>query len=145
MVTNIAEMRKAKQQVSILSLMFEKLILGKSNTDAMKRAKAYVKSGADAILIHSKENNPKQIFRFAKEFNKYVFSKPLIVVPSTYSKVREEELKKNGIKIVIYANHLLRSSYPAMQNTLKEILHNQRSFDSEKKIISIKKIINLIK
>ena len=123
----------------------ESLILGKSNTDAMKRAKAYVKSGADAILIHSKENNPKQIFKFAKEFNKYIISKPLIVVPSTYSKVREEKLKKNGIKIVIYANHLLRSSYPAMQNTLKEILYNQRSFDSEKKIISIKKIINLIK
>lgn len=123
----------------------ESLILGKSNTDAVKRAKAYVKSGADAILIHSKENNPKQIFKFAKEFNKYAYSKPLIVVPSTYSRVKETELRKNGIKIVIYANHLLRSSYPAMQNTLKEILHNQRSFNSEKKIISIKKIINLIK
>ena len=72
----------------------ESLILGKSNTDAMKRAKAYVKSGADAILIHSKENNPKQIFKFAKEFNKYIISKPLIVVPSTYSKVRRGKIEK---------------------------------------------------
>ena len=122
----------------------ESLILGKSMKDALKRAEAYSQAGADAILIHSKKKNSKEIFLFAKKFIKSKFYKPLVAVPSTYSKTYEKDLIKNGFKVVIYANHLLRAAYPAMVNVAKKILHNQRSHDVEKKISSIKEVINLI-
>ena len=66
-------------------------------------------------------------------------------VPSTYSKVYEKDLIRNGFKLVIYANQLLRAAYPAMQFTARKILENSRTFEIEKKIIPIKEIINLIK
>ena len=122
----------------------ESLILGKSMKDALKRAEAYSQAGADAILIHSKKRNSKEIFLFARNFVKSKFYKPLVAVPSTYSKTYEKDLVKNGFKIVIYANHLLRAAYPAMVNAAKKILYNQRSYDVEKKISSIKEVINLI-
>ena len=122
----------------------ESLILGKSMRDALKRAEAYSQAGADAILIHSKQKNSKEIFLFAKKFCKSKYYKPLVAVPSTYSKTYEKDLIKNKFKIVIYANHLLRAAYPAMVEVAKKILTNQRSFDAEKKISSIKEVINLI-
>ena len=123
----------------------ESFILGKSLSDALKRAEAYSKAGADAILIHSKEKNPSQIFSFAKKFTKSKFFKPMVAVPSSYSKTYERDFIKNGFKIVIYANHLMRASYPAMLNAAKSILFNNRSFNIENKISPIKNIINLIK
>lgn len=123
----------------------ESFILGKNLGDALKRANAYSKAGADAILIHSKENNPTQIFKFAKEFSKSRYFKPMVAVPSSYSKTYEKDLIKNGFKIIIYANHLMRASYPAMVNAAKTILMNKRSFELEEKIIPIKEIINLVK
>lgn len=123
----------------------ESYILGKSLNDALKRAEAYSKAGADAILIHSKEDNPAQIFEFAKKFVKSKYFKPMVAVPSSYSKTYEKDLIKNGFKIIIYANHLMRASYPAMLNAAKSILINKRSFELEKKIIPIKEIINLVK
>ena len=115
--------------------------------DALKRAEAYSKAGADAILIHSKEKTPKEIFNFAKKFKKSNYFKPLVAVPSTYSQTSENQLIKHGFKIVIYANHLLRASYPAMLSAAKKILINKRSFEleKEKNFTSIKEIINLIK
>ena len=123
----------------------ESFILGKGIKDALKRAEMYSRSGADAILIHSKEKNPKEIFKFSKQFKKNKYSKPLIAVPSTYSAVKESDLIKNGFKIVIYANHLLRSAYPAMKISAEKILKNERTFELEKKISSIKEVISLIK
>jgi phosphoenolpyruvate phosphomutase len=123
----------------------ESLILGKSMKDALNRAEKYSAAGADAILIHSKEQTPKEIFRFAKLFNKSKFYKPMIAIPSTYSKTYEKELEKNGFKVVIYANHLLRASYKAMHEVAKKILVNQRAFEVEKNITSINDIISLIK
>jgi phosphoenolpyruvate mutase len=123
----------------------ESLILGKSIKDALNRAEKYSAAGADAILIHSKEKAPKEIFQFAKLFKKSKFYKPMIAVPSTYSKTYEKELIKHNFKIVIYANHLLRASYKAMQETAKKILINQRAFEVEKNITSINEIISLIK
>ena len=111
----------------------------------MKRAKAYSQAGADLILIHSKETTSKEIFSFAKFFKDSKYYKPLVSVPSTYSKTREKELVDNGFKIVIYANHMLRAAYPAMKNAAKSILKNQRSFELENKISSVKDVINLIK
>lgn len=119
--------------------------MGKSLNDALNRAINYVKAGADGILIHSKEKNPKQIFQFAKKFSKTKYFCPLAAVPSTYSKVREKELINKGFKIVIYANQMLRAAYPSMVNIGKAILKNERSFEVEKKITPIKEIINLIK
>ena len=123
----------------------ESFILGKGLNDALKRANIYSKAGADAILIHSKEKTPREIFTFAKSFKKSKFFKPLVSVPSTYSKVFEKDLIKNGFKLVIYANQLLRSSYPAMYNTAKTILSDSRAFEADKKITPIKEIISLIK
>ncbi len=123
----------------------ESLILGKSINDALYRAEKYSVAGADAILIHSKDKTPKQIFQFAKLFKKSKFYKPMIAVPSTYSKTYEKELIKHDFKVVIYANHLLRASYKAMYEAAKNILINQRAFEIEKNITPIKEIISLIK
>ena len=123
----------------------ESFILGKGLQDALKRAEIYSKAGADAILIHSKEKTPSQIFSFAKKFTKSKYYKPLVSVPSTYSKVYEKDLIKHGFKLVIYANQLLRAAYPAMQDTARTILKNSRALEADKKIIPIKEIISLIK
>ena len=123
----------------------ESFIVGKGLEDALHRAEIYSKAGADAILIHSKEKTPAEIFSFAKEFRKSKSFIPLVSVPSTYSKVYEKDLIKNGFKLVIYANQLLRAAYPAMQSAAQTILKNKRAFEADKKIIPIKEIINLIK
>tara|TARA_B100001996_G_scaffold126123_1_gene95614 strand:- start:115 stop:507 length:393 start_codon:yes stop_codon:yes gene_type:complete len=120
----------------------ESLILKKGMEDALKRATAYVNAGADGIMIHSKEADGKEINEFCKKFKKKV---PLIVVPTTYAHMNESELEKLGINVIIYANHLLRSAYPAMINTAKSILKNNRSKEaSDKYCMSIKDIISLI-
>ena len=123
----------------------ESFIVGKGLKDALNRAAIYSKAGADAILIHSKEKTPREIFSFAKEFKKSKYFIPLVSVPSTYSKVYEKDLIRNGFKLVIYANQLLRAAYPAMQNAARTILEKSRAFEIDKKIIPIKEIINLIK
>ena len=122
----------------------ESFIVGKGLNDALKRAEIYSKAGADAILIHSKEKTTNEIFSFARKFKKSKNFIPLVSVPSTYSKVYEKDLIKNGFKLVIYANQLLRAAYPAMNLVATKILENGRSFEIENKIIPIKEIINLI-
>ena len=142
-IKKICNSRESKDFMVIARI--ESFIVGKGLNDALKRAEIYSKAGADAILIHSKEKTPKEIFSFAKEFKKSKNFIPLVSVPSTYSKVYEKDLIKNGFKLVIYANQLLRAAYPAMQFAAKKILENSRAFEIEKKIIPIKEIINLIK
>ena len=122
----------------------ESFILGKALSDALKSANAYSKAGADAILIHSKEKTPKQIFNLAKKFSKSKYYKPMVAVPSTYSKTTEKQLIDHGFKIVIYANHMLRAAYPAIVNTATKILKNKKSYPAERNLTSIKKILNLI-
>tara|TARA_B100002019_G_C21247073_1_gene588962 strand:+ start:563 stop:1867 length:1305 start_codon:yes stop_codon:yes gene_type:complete len=141
-IKRICETRQSKDFMVIARI--ESFILGKGLKDALKRAEIYSKAGADAILIHSKEKTPKQIFSFAKEFKKSKNYIPLVSVPSTYSKVYEKDLIKHGFKLVIYANQLLRAAYPAMTNAAINILKNSRAFEIDKKIIPIKEIINLI-
>jgi phosphoenolpyruvate phosphomutase len=141
----IAKAKEAKNSDDFLIIArIESFILGKNINDAIKRAEAYSRSGADAILIHSKEKKPDQIFSFSKKFKKSKFYKPLVAVPSTYSKTYEKDLIKNGFKIVIYANHFLRAIHPAMVSVAKSILTNQRSYETEKKISSVNEIISLI-
>ncbi|MDA7604987.1 phosphoenolpyruvate mutase [Candidatus Pelagibacter sp.] len=142
----IEKICKSRQSQDFMVIArIESFIVGKGLNDALKRAEVYSKAGADAILIHSKEKTPVEIFSFAREFRKSKNFIPLVSVPSTYSKVYEKDLIKNGFKLVIYANQLLRAAYPAMQKTAKTILKNKRAFEADKNIIPIKEIINLIK
>ena len=122
----------------------ESFILNKGLNDALNRAENYSKAGADAILIHSKADNPNEIFKFSKIFKKSKYYKPLIAVPSSYSKTYEKSLITNGFSLVIYANQLMRATYPAVIDVAKSILKNQRSFVVEKKITPIKKIISVV-
>ena len=142
-IIKICQSRQSEDFMVIARI--ESFIVGKGLNDALRRAEIYSKAGADAILIHSKEKTPVEIFSFAKEFRKSKNFIPLVSVPSTYSKVYEKDLIKNGFKLVIYANQLLRSAYPAMQNTATTILKHRRAFEADRKIIPIKEIINLIK
>jgi len=142
-IKQICKSRNSKDFLVIARI--ESFIVGKGLNDALKRANIYSKAGANAILIHSKQRSPAEIFSFAREFKKSKNFIPLVSVPSTYSKVYEKNLIKNGFKLVIYANQLLRAAYPAMQFVAKKILENGRSFEMENKIIPIKEIINLIK
>ena len=129
----------------LIGARIESFILGKGLKDAIKRARSYSKSGADLILIHSKEKTAKEVYSFASAFKKTNEFKPMVCVPSTYSVTKESDLIKNGFKIVIYANHMLRAAYPGMKSAAETILKNKRAFELEKKISSVKEIINLIK
>ena len=114
----------------IIVARIESLILKKGLKDALVRAKAYISAGADGIMIHSKEKDPSEILDFCTSYQKFANKVPLVAVPKTYNSITEEELTKAGVRMIIYANHLLRSSYPAMAKTAKSILENQRCFES---------------
>ena len=122
----------------------ESLILNKPVSDAFKRASEYLSAGEDGIMIHSSQKTPKEIFKFSNLFKKKFPKVPLVAVPSSYNAVSEVELIDNGFNIVIYANHLLRASYPAMEKTALSILQNKRSLEIDNKLMSIKKILELI-
>ena len=122
----------------------ESLILDKGMDDAKSRAEKYLNAGADGILIHSRKEDGLEIEEFSKYYRKLSKNRPLIVVPTSYNSYTEEQLVSNGADIIIYANHLLRASYPAMVNAAKSILKNQRSKEADDNLISIKEILNLI-
>lgn len=122
----------------------ESLILDKGVDDAMERAEAYLEAGADGIMIHSRQKTPDEIFEFCERYSKLANRKTLVAVPSSYNTVTEEELAARGVNVVIYANHLLRSAYPAMINTAKSILTYQRSAECDKQLLPIKDILDLI-
>ncbi len=123
----------------------ESLILKAGLEDALKRAKSYIDAGVDGIMIHSKEEDPTEIFNFCNEYKQFSKKAPLIVVPSSYNSVTEDILIEKGANVVIYANHLLRSAYPAMVKTAESILKNKRSKEaSNDYCMSIKEILNLI-
>lgn len=148
-IENFCEKIKAGKQAQatddfMIIARIESLILGKSQEDALERAKAYLAAGADGIMIHSREKIPNEIFEFCKSYATLTNRKPLVVVPSSYNQVTEQELQAHGVNIVIYANQLLRSAYPAMMNTAKSILTHQRSAECDEQMLSIKEILELI-
>lgn len=122
----------------------ESLILKQGMDDAIKRAKAYINAGADGIMIHSRESEPDEIFEFCDLFKQFAPDVPLVVVPTSFNQVYEDEFAKRGVNIVIYANHLIRSSYPAMVETANMILENERCKEADDKCLSIKEILTLI-
>ena len=122
----------------------ESLILEAGMDDAVERAKAYLAAGADGIMIHSRKKDPDEIFEFCRRYAEFGCNKPLVVVPSSFNSVTENELEKAGVNIVIYANQLLRSAFPAMQETAKSILKYNRSLECDDRMLSIKEILELI-
>jgi len=122
----------------------ESLILERGMEDAITRAKAFIKAGADGIMIHSRKKDPKEIFEFCDLYSKIKDRKPLVVVPSSFNQVKESELEAAGVNIVIYANQLLRSAYPAMKETALSILEHGRSSECDKSMMPIKEILELI-
>lgn len=122
----------------------ESLIAGKSIDDALERCFAYVKAGADGIMIHSKNKSGDDIKEFCQKFRLQEPSVPIVVVPTTYNQITEDELASWGVNVVIYANHLLRAAYPAMVDVAKSILTNERSLECNDKCMPIKEILELI-
>ncbi|MFR4352681.1 MAG: phosphoenolpyruvate mutase [Roseburia sp.] len=122
----------------------ESLILEKGLGDALFRAEAYVEAGADGIMIHSRRREPDEVFAFCDSFREKNQETPIIVVPTSYNSVTEQELQAHGVNIVIYANQLIRSAFPAMQKTATDILLCHRAKEVDDRLMSIKDIITLI-
>lgn len=122
----------------------ESLILNQGICDALTRCRAYVAAGVDGIMIHSCRKDPAEILEFCRLFRLEDQTTPLVAVPTTYNAITEDELQKAGVNIVIHANHLLRSAFPAMQRTARSILENGRSLEAEDALMSIKDILTLI-
>lgn len=122
----------------------ESLILEQGMEDALTRAFAYVEAGADGIMIHSKKKEPDEVLEFCRKFREKCERIPLVVVPTTYNHITETELGKYGVNIIIYANHLIRSAFPAMDKVAHMILENERSLEASENCMPIKEILTLI-
>ena len=133
-----------KTRDMLLIARIESLILERGMDDAITRAEAFVKAGADGIMIHSRQKSPDEIFEFCRLFREMDSMTPLVVVPSTFTSVTEEEFERRGVNIVIYANQLTRSAFPAMQKTAQMILEHRRAQEADEVCMSINDIIKLI-
>ena len=122
----------------------ESLILERGMEDALERAFAFAAAGADAIMIHSRKKDPSEIFEFIEKFRAKDASTPIVLVPTSFNAVTEEEFKERGANIVIYANQLTRTGFPAMQNAARTILEHHRAKECDAMCMSIKDIITLI-
>ena len=122
----------------------ESLILERGMEDALTRAKAFVKAGADGIMIHSRKKSPAEIFEFCDKFRQIDSTTPLVVVPTSFNTVTEEELSAHGVNIVIYANQLMRAAFPAMTKTAETILKTHRALEADEMLMPFKDIITLI-
>ncbi|WP_211232571.1 phosphoenolpyruvate mutase [Brachyspira alvinipulli] len=122
----------------------ESLILEQGMDDALKRAFAYSEAGADGIMIHSRRKEPDEIFEFCSKFREKNEKSYLVVVPTTFNTVTEDEFADIGVNIVIYANQLTRSAFPAMKKTAETILYNRRAKEADDMCMSIKDILTLI-
>ncbi len=122
----------------------ESLILEQGMEDALKRAFAYKGSGADGIMIHSRRKEPDEILEFCNQFRKKDKKTPIIVVPTSYNCITESELAEHGVNVVIYANQLLRSAFPAMEKTAMDILKYHRAKEVDEQLMPVKDIITLI-
>ena len=148
-IENFCEKIKAGKKAQktkdfMICARIESLILEKGMDDAIIRAKAFSEAGADAIMIHSRKKEPDEIFEFIKKFREFNRNTYLVVVPTSFNSVYEDEFKKMGVNIVIYANQLTRSGIPAMKNAAECILKNHRAKECDDMLMSIKDIITLI-
>jgi phosphoenolpyruvate phosphomutase len=128
----------------LLIARIESLILDKGMEDALERAFAFTKAGAHGIMIHSRKKDPSEIFEFCDKFRAVDKTSPLVVVPTSFNSVTEEEFAKRGVNIVIYANQFTRSGFPAMKNVAETILRSHRAKEADDQCMSIKEILTLI-
>lgn len=136
--------RAQKTKEFMIIARIESLILEQGMEDALTRADAYVKAGADGVMIHSRKKDPDEIFAFVEQFRKKDPVTPIVVVPTSFNAVTEEEFRERGVNVVIYANQLTRTGFPAMQHAAETILKNHRAKECDEQCMSIKEIINLI-
>ena len=122
----------------------ESLILDKGMEDAVARAEAYIDAGADAIMIHSRRKEPEEIFEFCARAEKLPKHVPIVVVPTSYNQVSEEELADRGVKVVIYANHMLRAAYPQMVKVAESVLHHGRTLEADQFLAPIADALAII-
>jgi phosphoenolpyruvate mutase len=122
----------------------ESLILERGMDDALERAFAFTEAGADGIMIHSRKKEPDEIFEFVEKFRAKDAITPIVVVPTSFNQVTEDEFKRRGVNVVIYANHLTRSGFPAMRRTAETILLNHRAKEADAMCMPIKEILTLI-
>lgn len=148
-VDNFCEKIRAGKQAQktadfMICARIESLILERGMEDALLRAKAFVEAGADAIMIHSRKKDPAEIFEFVSQFRASDAQTPVVVVPTSFNTVTEEEFKAKGVNVVIYANQLTRTGFPAMQAAAKKILEHHRAKECDDICMPIKEIIRLI-
>lgn len=136
--------RAQKTTDFMICARIESLILEKGVEDALQRASAFVTAGADAIMIHSRKTQPDEIFQFVDRFRAQDPVTPLVVVPTSFASVREEEFRRRGVNLVIYANQLTRSGFPAMRNAAVSILTHRRASECDAFCMPIQEIISLI-
>lgn len=136
--------RAQKTKDFMICARIESLILERGMEDALKRAFAFTEAGADAIMIHSRKKDPAEIFEFVEKFRAKDNATPIVVVPTSFNTVTEEEFKARGVNIVIYANHLTRTAFPSMVNAAELILKNHRAKECDDVCMSFKDIIRLI-
>ena len=126
------------------SRFIESLILEQGMDDAIIRAKTYLDAGVDGIMIHSKKKDPDEVLEFCTKFREKCEDVPIVVVPTTYNHITEKELGEAGVNIIIHANHLIRSAFPAMNKVAHTILENERSYEVDEVCMPIKEILTLI-
>ena len=148
-IENFSEKIRAGKKVQLsddfmIIARIESLILEQGMEDALTRADAYVKAGADGIMIHSRKKDPKEILEFCDKFREKDKTTPIVVVPSSFNTITNEELASHGVNIVIYANQLTRAAFPAMQQTAIDILKYHRAKEVDDRLLPIKNIITLI-
>ena len=136
--------RAQKTKEFMICARIESLILEQGMDDALERAFAFCNAGADAIMIHSRKKDPAEIFEFVTKFREKNTTTPIVVVPTSFNTVTEQEFKERGVNVVIYANQLTRTGFPAMQDAARTILENHRAKECDDKCMSIKEIITLI-
>ena len=133
-----------KTKEFMICARIESLILERGMEDALTRAFAFVAAGADAIMIHSRKKDPSEIFEFLAKFREKDPATPVVLVPTSFDSVTEEEWKERGANIIIYANQLMRAAVPAIQNAAKMILENHRAEECDSMLMPFKEIIRLI-
>lgn len=122
----------------------ESLVLGHGLDHALRRAEAFLAAGADGIMVHSRQETPDEVFAFCRAYHSLGFDRPLAVVPSTFDMVDDHEFEAHGVNIVIYANQLLRSAYPAMYQVARSILTNGRAGDCRAELMPVRDLLDLL-
>ena len=136
--------RAQRTKEFMICARIESLILEKGLDDALERAFAFAEAGADAIMIHSRKKDPSEIQAFIEGFRAKDTTTPIVLVPTSFNSVTEEEWKERGANIIIYANQLMRAEVPAMQKAAETILKYHRAEECDSMLMPFKDIIRMI-